>query len=42
MYVEFEKVAREEGLDEIADVFKEIGEVEGEHETAFLAFTGKD
>ncbi|ABO50727.1 Rubrerythrin [Desulforamulus reducens MI-1] len=37
MYVEFEKVAREEGFDEIADVFKEIGEVEEEHEKRFLA-----
>ena len=37
MYVEFEKVAREEGLAEIADVFREIGEVEEEHEKRFLA-----
>ncbi|AQS60587.1 rubrerythrin family protein [Desulforamulus ferrireducens] len=37
MYVEFEKVAREEGFDEIADVFREIGEVEEEHEKRFLA-----
>lgn len=31
MYPEFEKVAREEGNDKIADVFKEIGEVEEKH-----------
>jgi len=37
MYVEFEKVAREEGFAEIADVFREIGEVEEEHEKRFLA-----
>ncbi|WP_027351958.1 rubrerythrin [Desulfotomaculum nigrificans] len=37
MYVEFEKIAREEGFDEIADVFREIGEVEAEHEKRFLA-----
>lgn len=37
MYVEFEKIAREEGFEEIADVFKEIGEVEEEHEKRFLA-----
>jgi len=37
MYAEFEKIAREEGFDEIADVFREIGEVEEEHEKRFLA-----
>ncbi len=37
MYLEFEKVAREEGFEEIADVFREIGEVEEEHEKRFLA-----
>ncbi len=37
MYKDFEKVAREEGFDEIADVFHEIGEVEEEHEKRFLA-----
>lgn len=37
MYLEFEKVAREEGFAEIADVFREIGEVEEEHEKRFLA-----
>jgi len=31
MYPEFEKVAREEGEDKIADIFKEIGEVEEKH-----------
>jgi len=37
MYKEFEKVAREEGFDEIADVFREIAEVEEEHEKRYLA-----
>jgi Rubrerythrin len=32
LYPEFEKVAREEGFTEIADIFKEIAEVEEEHE----------
>ncbi|NLJ73661.1 MAG: rubrerythrin family protein [Firmicutes bacterium] len=36
MYREFEKTAREEGFDEIADVFQEIAEVEEEHEKRFL------
>jgi rubrerythrin len=35
MYPEFEKVAREEGLTEIADFFKEVGEVEEEHEKRY-------
>ncbi|WP_276619986.1 rubrerythrin [Syntrophomonas wolfei] len=35
MYPEFEKVAREEGFNEIADIFKEIAEVEEEHEKRF-------
>lgn len=37
MYPSFEKVAREEGFTEIADVFKEIGEVEEGHEKRYLA-----
>jgi rubrerythrin len=36
MYVDFEKVAREEGFTEIAGVFKEIGEVEEQHEKRYL------
>lgn len=36
MYRDFEKVAREEGFSEIADVFREIGEVEEEHEKRYL------
>ena len=36
MYVDFEKVAREEGFTEIANVFKEIGEVEEQHEKRYL------
>jgi rubrerythrin len=35
MYKEFEKVAREEGFNEIADVLREIGEVEEEHEKRY-------
>jgi rubrerythrin len=35
MYPEFEKIAREEGFDEIADIFHEIAEVEEEHEKRF-------
>jgi len=36
MYPEFERVAREEGFSEIADFFKEVGEVEEEHEKRYL------
>jgi rubrerythrin len=35
IYPNFEKVAREEGFDEIADSFKEIGEVEEQHEKRY-------
>jgi len=35
MYPEFEKIAREEGFNEIADILREIGEVEEEHEKRF-------
>jgi rubrerythrin len=38
MYPEFEKVAREEGFHEIADFFREVAEVEEEHEKRFAAF----
>ncbi len=37
MYPEFAKIAKEEGFDEIASVFTEIGEVEEEHEKRYLA-----
>ena len=37
MYPRFEQVAREEGFSEIADFFKEVGEVEEEHEKRYLA-----
>jgi rubrerythrin len=37
MYKEFEKIARQEGFDEIADFFEEVGEVEEEHEKRYLA-----
>jgi len=37
MYPSFELEAREEGFDEIADFFKEVGEVEEEHEKRYKA-----
>lgn len=37
MYPEFEQVAREEGFNEIADFFKEVSEVEEQHEKRYLA-----
>ena len=35
LYPEFEKIAREEGFDDVADSFKEIGEVEAYHEKRY-------
>ncbi|MFA5413499.1 MAG: rubrerythrin family protein [Patescibacteria group bacterium] len=35
MYPGFEKIAREEGEDKIADMFREIGEVEEQHEKRY-------
>ncbi len=37
MYPEFEKVAEEEGFEEIAEFFGEVAEVEEEHEKRYLA-----
>ena len=37
MYAGFEKTAREEGFEEIADFFREVAEVEEEHEKRYLA-----
>ncbi|AMH95068.1 MAG: rubrerythrin family protein [Candidatus Methanomethylophilus sp.] len=37
MYVQFEKDAREEGFDQIANLFKMVGEIEKHHEERFLA-----
>ena len=37
MYKNFEIVAREEGFIDIADFFREVGEVEEEHEKRYLA-----
>lgn len=37
MYPEFEQIAREEGFDEVADFFKEVAEVEEEHEKRYKA-----
>lgn len=36
MYPDFEKIARSENQNKIADVFKEIGEVEEKHEERYL------
>ena len=36
MYKEFEEVARQEGFAEIADYFREVGEVEEAHEKRYL------
>lgn len=35
LYPEFERIAREEGFTEIADIFKEIAEVEEQHEKRY-------
>jgi rubrerythrin len=35
MYKDFEKIAREEGFEEIADFFHEVAEVEEEHEKRY-------
>lgn len=37
MYKEFEKIARQEGFTQIADWFREVGEVEEAHEKRFKA-----
>lgn len=37
MYREFEQIAREEGFQQIADFFREVGEVEEEHEKRYQA-----
>ena len=37
MYAEYERVAAEEGFDEIAKFFKEIAKIEAEHEKKYLA-----
>ena len=36
MYEEFAKVAKEEGFDQIADLFKAVGQIEKEHEERYL------
>ncbi len=41
MYPEFEKIAREEGEKLIADIFKEIAEVEEKHEERYLRLAAK-
>ncbi|HIU33766.1 MAG TPA: rubrerythrin family protein [Candidatus Pullichristensenella excrementigallinarum] len=37
MYAEFAKVAREEGFDQIADLFEGVAKIEKEHEERYLA-----
>jgi len=37
MYPEFHKTAKEEGFDEIAEFFKEVGEVEEKHRDRYKA-----
>lgn len=41
MYPDFAKIAREEGFDEIADVFANIGEAEKYHETRYTVLREK-
>lgn len=41
MYKNFERVAAEEGFDEIAKFFGNIAKVESEHEKIFLSFLNK-
>ncbi len=36
MYAEFAKTAKEEGLDELADLFSEVAKIEREHEERYL------
>ncbi len=36
MYVGFAKEAREEGFDDIADLFEKVGKIESEHEQRYL------
>ena len=38
MYVQFAKEAREEGFDEIADLFEKVGKIESDHEKRFKPF----
>ena len=38
MYVEFARIAREEGFDQIAQIFEAIGVAEKQHEKRFKAF----
>lgn len=41
IYKDFEATAREEGFDEIADFYKELAEVEAEHDLRFRALYNK-
>lgn len=41
MYPEFAQKAREEGFNEIADLFEKVAAIEAEHEQKFLEFSDK-
>lgn len=41
MYNEFEEVARREGFDEIADLFKGVADIEREHEERYLTLLSR-
>lgn len=41
MYKEFQRIALEEGFDDIAKFFEEIAKIEREHEKVFLSFLTK-
>ena len=40
MYKAFAETAREEGFDQIADLFEKVGDIEKHHEERFLEFVG--
>lgn len=41
MYKEYAETARQEGLDNIADLFEKVGDIEKEHESRFKLFVNK-
>ena len=41
MYKEYAETARQEGLDNIADLFEKVGNIEKEHESRFKLFVNK-
>ena len=42
MYPEFARIAREEGFDEIADLFEKVADIEGHHAMEFKNILNKD